>query len=571
MDKSDDLVKMLQEGRVGRREFLKRATALGLTLPAASVLLAACGGGGGGGAAETTAPPTTAPAETPAGETTAPAETAATGEPKPGGTLLFARNFEPASLDPMGPADNGSIFARVQIFDTLVRQDPETQPEPGPGIAESWESSEDGLTWTFKIRDAKFSNGDPVTIDDVKFSLDRFMDPEINVNIPSLAYGFKSVDIVDEKTIQVTLQFPVGALLTNLSVFPGSIVNKKLVEAQGDDHWKNPVGTGPFMLDEWVPGDHITLVKNPNYWESGLPYVDGIRFDYVPDDNARILRIQSGEADLVEGIPFTQIQSLQGQEGFALEIQTIARWEGIEVNHAKPPLDDANVRKALNLALDKDAINQAVYGAAAEIANDMIPKGQFTADPATVPPYAFDLAQAKQLISQSPASGGIDVTFVYPAGSSIHKELSTIVQAQWAEIGINVKLEEVDQASLFNRYLAGDWDLAVPLVQFTADVPVNDEVALLFYDDNPDNALRAFATGWKVPHELVSMTQKFAQGTSDDERATLYLDIQKLAMDQAPWVTLFFSPAVTAVGNQVQGFKTLLAAWWDLEDVWLNK
>jgi peptide/nickel transport system substrate-binding protein len=566
VDKSNDLIGCLQAGMIGRREFLKRAMALGLTLPAASVLLAACGGGGGGATAAETSGGETAPS----GATGAPAETAA-GEPTPGGTLIFARNFEPESLDPMGPADNGSIFVRVQIFDTLVRQDPETQPVVGPGIAESWESSADGLEWTFTIRDAKFSNGDPVTVDDVKFTLDRFMDPKINVNIPSLAYGFKSVDIVDEKTIKITLQFPVGALLTNLSVFPASIVNKKLVTEQGDDHWKNPVGTGPFILKEWVAGDHVTLAKNANYWEAGLPYLDEVRFDYVADDNARILRIQSGEADLVEGVPFSQIQSLQGQQGFALEIQTIARWEGIEVNHNKPPLDDINVRKALNLALDKDAINQAVYGAAAEIANDMIPKGQFTADPATVPPYPFDLDQAKQLIAQSPASGGIDVTFIYPAGSSIHKELSTIVQAQWGEIGVKVKLEEVDQASLFDRYLAGDWDLAVPLVQFTADVPVNDEVALLFYDDNPENALRAFATGWKVPHELVQMTQKFAQGTSDDERASLYLDIQKLAMDQAPWVTLFFAPAVTAVGNQVKGFKTLLAAWWDLEDVWLER
>lgn len=557
---------MLREGRIDRREFIRKATALGLTLPAVSVLLAACGGGGGGSSEPSGA---TSAGDT-SGETAPPAETTA-GEPKPGGTLLFARNFEPESLDPMGPADNGSIFVRVQIFDTLVRQDPETQPLVGPGIAESWESSPDGLTWTFTLRDATFSNGDPVTADDVKFSLDRFMDPTINVNIPSLAYGFKSVDIVDPKTIQVTLEFPVGALLDNLSVFPASIVNKKLVEQDGEEHWKNPIGTGPFVLGEWVPGDHVTLTKNPNYWEAGLPYLDEIRFDYVADDNARLLRIQSGEADIVEGVPFTQIESLQGQEGFGLEVQTISRFEAVFINNRNAPLDDQNVRKALSLAVDKDALNAAVYGGVGEAANDMIPKGKFTADAATVPPYAFDLEQAKQLIAGSAGAGGFDATFIYPAGSSIHKELSTILQAQWAELGVNVKLEEVDQASLFDRYLAGDWDLAVPLVQFTADVPVNDEVALLFYDDNPDNAIAAFATGWKVPAELVQMTQAFVQGTTDDDRTAKYLEIQTLAMDQAPWVTLFFLPAVTAVGSQVQGFKTLLAAWWDLEDTWLDK
>ncbi len=218
----------------------------------------------------------------------------ADGPPKSGGVLKFARNFETQSLDPMGPAENGSIFVRVQIFNTLVEADPETTPEVGPGLAESWESSEDGLRWTFNLRDAKFSNGDPVTAEDVKFSLDRFIDPKVNVNIPTLAYGIKSIEIVDDSTIAVNLNHRVGALLENLSVFPASIVSKKLVEADGEKHWKSPVGTGPFKLKQWVPGSYIELERNENYWEEGKPYLDGVRFDFIPDDNARVLRMEDG-------------------------------------------------------------------------------------------------------------------------------------------------------------------------------------------------------------------------------------------------------------------------------------
>jgi peptide/nickel transport system substrate-binding protein len=325
------------------------------------------------------------------------------------------------------------------------------------------------------------------------------------------------------------------------------------------------------MVGEWVPGDHITMVKNPNYWEEGKPYLDEVRFDYVPDDNSRMLRVQSGESHIGEGVPFSQVESLQGSEGLTIEVKTIARYEGIFLNHKREPFSDLNVRKALNFATDKDSINAAVYGGTAEVANDMIPKGRFTADPGTIPPYGFDLEQAKSLMAASSVPNGFDATFIYPAGSSIHKELATISQAQWAELGVNVTLEEVDQASLFDRYLGGDWDMAVPLVQFTADVTVNDEVALLFYDVSlDDNPIAAFATGWAVPQELYDLTQTAAKSASEEERATLWPQAQQIAMDQAPWVTLFFLPAVTAVRDEVQGFATLPAAWWDLEEVSLT-
>ena len=159
---------------IARRELLARTAALGLSLPALEEALAA------------------------------PAQAAA---PKRGGTLRFARNFEPQSLDPFGPADNGSIFARVQIFDTLVEARPGVATV-APALAESWHSSTGGKTWTFRLRKARFSNGEPVTAEDVKFTLDRFMNPKLNVNIPSLAFGMKRVDVVDARTVRIQLAFP---------------------------------------------------------------------------------------------------------------------------------------------------------------------------------------------------------------------------------------------------------------------------------------------------------------------------------------------------------------------------
>jgi peptide/nickel transport system substrate-binding protein len=579
VDRKDDLVK-IGKGRNEGATLRRRATALALLLVIAVLAFAAAGCGGDSEEAaepappaETTAPPSEEPAppsEEPAEPAEEPAEEPA-GEPTTGGTLIMARDFETQSLDPFGPADNGSIFARVQIFNTLVEADPDTLPEVGPGIAESWESSPDGLTWTFHLRDAMFNNGDPVTAEDVKFSLDRFIDPEVNVNIPSLAFGIESIDIVDEKTIQINLAHPVGALLENLSVFPASITQKATVEAGGDDLWQDPVGTGPFMVKEWVPGSHLLLERNPYYWEEGKPYVDEVRMEFLPDANARMLKIQGAEADIAEGVPFTQIEQIDGSEGITVEVTTIAAWEGVFLNHTKPPFDDINVRKALNYATDKEALNAAVYGGVAEVANDMIPKGRFTAPPEQIPAYPYDLEQAQQLMAESSVPDGFAATFLYPAGSVIHQETATILQAQWAEIGVDVTLEEVDAGALFDRYLASDWEIAIPLPHFTADVTVNDEVATLFWDNNPENVIRAFATGWEVPQEMVDLTQEAARATDEAQRTEMWPQVQQMAMDNAPWVTLFFIPSVTAVRDGVEGFQTLPNAWWDLEDVWLDR
>lgn len=507
-------------------------------------------------------------------EAEAAAESAAApaGGPQRGGTLTFARFFETQNLDPAGVADNGSIFVRVQIYNTLVEADPDTLPNVGPGIADEWSSSPDGMTWTFHIRDnARFSNGEPVTAEDVQFSLERFADPTISVNIPSLGVGVESVDIIDDQTVQVNLDRPVGAFLENISVFPASIINKAAVLAEGDDHWMNPLGTGPFKVKEWVPGSHITLERNEYYWEEGKPYLDEIRFDYIPDDNARILRIQGGDADLVEGVPWTQIPDLSLSEGFSIHVADIVRYEGVFLNHTIPPLGEIGVRQALNYATNKAAINEAVYGGVGEIANSMIPKALYHSDYDTLPAYFYDIEKAKELMAASSMPDGFDLAYIYPSGSTAHEQLGTILQADWAQIGVNLSIEEVDTGTLFgDRFFTMEYESGVPLPKFTSDVVVPDEVALLFYDKDPSNILAGFFTGWEIPDELERFTEEAAFTTDEAIRAELWPEVQRIAMEEAPWVTLFFLPTVHAVADHVEGFRVVPNGWWDLEDVWLS-
>ncbi len=532
--------------RIGRRRFLA-LTGGALTV----AMISACGSSGD--------------SSSPVGEEMV----GSSGEPLRGGTLNFTRNFEAMDLNPMGSADNGSIFTRVQIFDTLVQADPDTTPEVSAALAESWTSSDDGLRWTFVLREAKFSNGDAVTAEDVKFSIDRFRDPAINVNIPSLGMGIVGCEVVDSKTVTIILDRMVGALLTNLSIFPASIVSKKLVEEEGDAHWTNPVGSGPFKLKEWVRGSHMVLERNENFWEEGKPYLDEVRFDYVPDDNARVVRIKSGDSDIIEGVPFSQISKLSATDGFAVQVDEIVRFEAIFLNHKSASLGEIGVRQALNYAIDKKAINDALYSGVAQTANSMIPRAAFHDD--SVSAYDFNLDKAKQLIAASSTPEGFEMKLLYPAGSDTIEQLVSAVQNQWANIGIKVSLEQVDPGALWPKFSGGEYDACIPFPKFTSDMLLPDEVALLFYDNDKSNALAGFFTGWKIPDKLSELTKEAAFTNDQVKRAELWPLVQQMAMDEAPWVTIYFLPGVHGVSSRVKGFRVLGEGWWDLEDVWLEK
>lgn len=515
-----------------------------ILLVVGSLLLAACGGNGSGASAS---------------------------QPQRGGALEFARSQEPQSLDPVGVADNGSLYTRLLIYDTLVRANPGTTgPAVVPGLAERWSTSKDGLQWTFHLRDAKFADGSPVTAEDAKFSLERFASPKINTGLSSLAYGIAKVAAPAPKTVVVTLLHPVGALLENLSVAVASIVPARLVREQGKSFWNKPIGSGPFMVEQWVRGSYMILRRNPHYWQAGLPYLNQVRFDFIADNNARMVKVEGGGAQIAEAVPYTQIASLKGSSGLNVRVDPIPLWNAIFLNQRIKPMNDLRVRQALNYAVDKSVINQSVYGGVAQPANDMMPRVRLTAPPSEVPPYSFNLAKAKQLMADSSAPHGFSATLLYPAGSTDDAALVTVLQSEWAKIGVRINLEQVGLSDLTTRYFAGKWQMAIPTPTFTSDVTVPDEVALLFYQPPPQNPIGGFATGWPIPSHLWRLTQEFVNTASEAGRERIWPQVQSLAMSQAPWVTLFFVPSVTAVSNSVHGFEELPVGGWDLNHVTLR-
>src|SRR5437588_627356 len=276
--------------------------------------------------------------------------------PVNGGNLVYERQAAAETLDPLNPKNgNGDIFAYNQIYSGLVRSDPTGQTNKiVPSLAERWTVSPDGKTYTFFLRPGlKFSNGQPVTADDVAWTLNRFGNPKINTIMAAVAGGFGRATVVNNTTVKVQLTRPVAAFLYDISIWPAFILPRNLVEKEGAAFFNHPVGTGAFKVQSYVKGSYITTVRNPNYWESGKPHLNSVRYNFVTDSNTRILALQSGSAQEMDVVPFSQVSTLRSGKNLQVQSAKVPLFLCLWLSHARTPFADLNVRKAIQCAIDR--------------------------------------------------------------------------------------------------------------------------------------------------------------------------------------------------------------------------
>jgi peptide/nickel transport system substrate-binding protein len=521
------------------------------------VLLSACGGGGG--------TPKKASLSGAAGASTS---AVCKSTPVRGGNLVYERQAETQTLDPLQVLNgNGDIFTYNLIYSGLVRSDPSGGTAIKPSLADRWTTSADGKTYTFHLRPGlKFSNGQPVTAEDVKWSLDRFGNPKTNAAMSSVAIGYGTSTVVDSSTIRFQLPKPVAAFLYNISIFPAFVLPKDLVEKDGKAFYKHPVGTGPFVVKEFVKGSHITLARNPYYWEKGKPYLDSVRFNFATDSNSRILALRGGTAQIMDGVPFSQISSIRADKNLAVQSAKVPLFLGLWLNHARGPFTDVNVRKAMQYALDRQKINDDIFAGLGQIPNSVLMGLRYDAPAGTVAPYGYDVAKAKSLMAQSKYAKGFSTTLQYPSGYDYYKQLALLMQQELGAIGIKVKLVEEDPATGTSRFLAMKYDMTFPFASFTSDVTVPDEYADFLAD--PDNGLNGFFSHWKDP-AIQKMVADFTTTLSDSERATKWPKIQQALMEQTPVINVMNLPFVNAHSATTCGTSIDALGSDHLEDTWL--
>jgi peptide/nickel transport system substrate-binding protein len=551
-----ELRQRLMAGHLTRRGFLRQAAIVGMSLPLASALLAACGGSSKKSTA-TTSSGAAATTPTPAGVTinqnaspsasSGTPTTAATG--KAGGSVTFLRSVDSTSADPV-LWHNPDIWPFDSVYDQLIKVGNDGV-SLAPGLAEKWDTSTDGLTYTFHIRPSvKFSNGTDMTTDDIIWSLQRAKaDQKGGWNFSLMQV--KDMAATDANTVTVTLTGIWAPFLSDVSLFNGSIISKAFATKIGEANLTSQaMGTGPFSLKEWQRADHVILAKNTNYWETGLPYLDQITLKQVPNTNSQILQVQGGQADGIIGqgdVPLNQVPELEKDTKLQV-LKFLSTYNNFVILNTKnAPLNDVKLRQALNFATDKQSIITTILFGNAEISNSFMPNGMLYWNK-DQPAYPFDVDQANQLLAQSQSPNGVTIAFQIPSGNQLQVQIATALKAMWAKVKVNLDIQQLDSAVVRQNNL--DEKYEAMLSGWTNDIIDPDELVsyAILPESNDD-----YHTGWQDA-QAIQLAHE-AQTTLDPaKRQQLYYQIQQIHKDGAPFVYLFVLPYIDVLSVKVKGF-----------------
>jgi peptide/nickel transport system substrate-binding protein len=567
-----------------RRQAL-RTLAIAGGAAALSAVLAACGGGssptataGASGGATTNpnaaaASPTRAAATSGAAGATAPAGSAAAAIPptgtasevKRGGTLTWAYTTIPLKLDPVWSQARTDQLVLAQVIEGLVRNSRESTIEPA--VADKWTVSDDGLTYTFHLRPGiKFHNGNPVTPEDVLASLGRAQ----NMGLYKwMLAEVASMDKVDDATVKLTLKTKVASFLARMAFNSNAVFPKAEIDKIGMDEFTKPIGTGPFMVQEWVRNDHLTLNKNPTYWQMGsdgkpLPYLEQLLFKQVPESSTQVLQVQAGSVNGSEGIPWSQIPALEKDSRGRLLIFPQQQVFFFELRLDRPPMDDLKVRQAMSLALDRKVFVDRATSGKATVGNSFFPQSALYWNPNATLPY--DVAKAKQLIAQSKyPNGHSGAKIQLPSGNQLGRDLATIVKDMWDQIGIHMTIEEVDGSTLSANSQKGNFDV-ISGYQWTNGI-LDPEQHVVFMCVTP-----RINSGWEPDPHVGELVTAASLELDPEKRRKLYYEVQDIYNDQVGGtITLFYTPSVNYITPDVKGFYRSPLAMPFFRDVWLSK
>jgi peptide/nickel transport system substrate-binding protein len=482
----------------------------------------------------------------------------ASAQPQRGGDLVFARPADNTSLDPTVPGDNETIWTIEQMFEPLYTVTSDGK-DVQPWLAESFDVSDDQLTYTFHLRDGiKFSNGDPVTGEDAAFSIDRAANS--GTGLTYIDAAIESVTAPDEATVVVTTKYPWAPLVADIALYVNGVIPADFGGMAEKDFWENPIGTGPFMLDEWKRGQSVKLVRNPNYWQEGKPYLDSITFTNVPSDNTRVLQIKGGQADIIRFPPYSAIESLQGTPGVQVELFPSTRVDYLLMNQKVQPFDDVHVRRAIAYAIDREALVSAILFGNGQAADSILGPTEPFYDP-NVQTVSYDLEMAKQEMAQSSVPNGFDAEYLTTPEDTV----AEAIQQQLEAIGIHLTIRTVDVNQIFAIQGKGDFEITPEY--WTEDIPDPDERISWFLD--PAAGGNSYFT-YNDDQEIVDLVNQAQTEFDQNRRAELYSQIQKRFWETVPQIPLYYSPFAYAFSDNVHGFQVYPLGNYHMEDVWLS-
>jgi peptide/nickel transport system substrate-binding protein len=493
----------------------------------------------------------------------------------PPGVLVVGQIAEPKSLDPAAVTAVNDFRILVNIYEGLLQYSPGTL-EVAAGLAESWDMSEDGTVYTFNLRDGvMFHDGTPFNAEAVKFNFDRMLNedhPYHNTGPFPLAFFFSAVQettVVDDLTVQFTLNAPYAPFLSNLAYPTGLMVSPTAVAEHGEDFGRNPAGTGPFKFAEWRSNEAVVIEKNPDYW--GDPAgTDALVFRPITDANTRVAEMLAGGIDMMVEVPPTALSEFRGNEFTIVEQAGPHLWFLI-LNAKEGPFADKRVRQAANYAINKEAIVNDVLEGTAEVAAGPTPPAFAWAYNEALEPYPYDPDRARELLAEAGAEGAALTFYVTEGGSGMLDPIpmGTAIQADLKAVGLDVTIETYEWNTFLgevNPGLEGKADMA-EMAWMTNDPDTLPYLALRT-EAMPDNG--GFNSGYYSNPEVDALLEEARTATDQDRRAELYREMQVIVQEDAPWVFVanWVQNAVTS--DRVENFTLEPSFFLLLDDVVKN-
>lgn len=454
-----------------------------------------------------------------------------------GGTLTIASTQDIDNYDPhWNQLIAYNVLVGHNIFDYLTRLD--ANMNIAPALAESWEISDDGTTYTFKLRPgATFHNGRALVADDVVFSFDRLTEQE--TIYATKMDPVEAIEAVDDQTVQFTLKAAWAPFLEDVAAI--AIVAEENV----DDLSKAPIGSGPFRFVEWLPNDRIVLERNPDYDIEGTPKLDGIEIKILPDYAVALTNLDAGSVDAVYEVPAADADRFNGRDDIVIHSPDASNSLFlIELSIDKyEPLQNPQVRKALAMTLDKAAIQQNVYFGHGDPQFSSLPQSSWAyIEPVDI---AYDPAAAKEMLAAAGYPDGFDLSIKVISGVAVMENVATIWQNGLAEAGVNLNIEIEELSTWLDHYVGRDYQSIANWMNVGGDPhSMYDVIFKPHLNDDYPNA------------EMLTLIEEGAITVDQARRTEIYQQIQQMALeDLAPVIVVQSQPLLALTTPQVQGWS----------------
>jgi len=465
--------------------------------------------------------------------------------------LIIAQGTDALTMDTHHVIDSPTASIMEHMVEPLLELTP--KGEIVPKLVEKWEASSDATEYTLKLRKGvKFHDGEPLNAEAVKVNFDRRLDPKAATKFGFLVAQIASVTVVDEYTVKVKAKAPFAPMLRNLTHSTNGIQSPAALKKSWDKPLTQPVGTGPFLFKEWVPGNRLVMVRNDAYWGRKATLSE-VTYKVIPDDASRVVALETGEVHVAVRIPPFDIPRIKANRKLTIVETPSVRTIYMGFNCLKEPFTDKRVRQALNYAVNKQAIVKHILGGVGRVSDAPISPGVFGYTP--IKTYEYSVEKAKALLAEAGFPKGFETT-LHPAVGRYYMDVSaaTAVAADLLKIGVKAEIKMMDWAT-YLPFILRDKELVEHKLYVLGwgTVTGDADYGLLSLFHSGEWPKKGMAASFYKNEKVDELLEAGRKTADTGQRQKIYKEAMEIIMDDAPWLFLHSEVQITGVNAKVKG------------------